>query len=152
MAERALERIAHIVNLDGPLAVEGKAFKDMLPDVWEHFRQRGREAGDEWWVPPIPEWTFGVTGPDLEWMLSKLTSHPLRTWETPLSLANPAARAVPRTFISCIEGASIHDIAAQTQEYAAAGWNYRYIATGHDAMITAPDELAKILLELAERE
>jgi hypothetical protein len=30
-----------------------------------------------------------------------------------------------------------------------AGWAYHEIATGHEAMITAPDELAAILMEIA---
>lgn len=149
VAERTPERLAHIVNLDGPLAVEGKAFKDLMPDTWEFFRQRGREAGDEGWAPPVMEWTFGVTGADLTWMQAKLTPHPLKTWETPLSFTNPASRSIPRTFISCTENLpSDEEIAAEERKVAALGWHYRFIPTGHDAMITAPEELTKILLEL----
>ena len=33
---------------------------------------------------------------------------------------------------------------------AAAGWRYREIATGHDAMVTAPRELTDLRLEVAE--
>ena len=29
------------------------------------------------------------------------------------------------------------------------GWRYREVATGHDAMITAPNELVTLLVELA---
>ncbi len=29
------------------------------------------------------------------------------------------------------------------------GWCYREVATGHDAMVTAPEELANLLLEAA---
>lgn len=150
VAERAPERLAHIINLDGPLAAEGKAFKDLLPDTWEFFRQRGREAGDEWWAPPVMEWTFGVTGADLAWLQSKLTSHPLNTWETPLLFANPAAHSIPRTFISCTEiPLSEDEIAAEETKHAKLGWSFRHIPTGHDAMITAPEELARLLLDLA---
>lgn len=147
VAERVPERIAHLVNLDGPLPSDGKSFKDLMPEYFDDFRQRGRANADEWWAPPIPEWTFGVTGADLEWMTSKLTPYPLKTWEMSLSFANPAARSIPRTFIHCAEGASPEEIAHEEQNCAQQGWRYRHLSTGHDAMITAPQALAELLLE-----
>lgn len=149
VAERVPERISHVVNLDGVIPVEGKSFKDLLPEYWADFRQRGRASGDEAWSPPVTEWTFGVTGTDLEWMKSKLTPHPLKTWETPLSFANPAARSIPRTFIHCTEAATPEDIANEEKNCIRMGWQYRQLATGHDAMITAPIELTDMLLEFA---
>lgn len=47
VAERILQRLAHVVNLDGVLPVDGKAFKDLLPDYWADFRNRARAGGDE---------------------------------------------------------------------------------------------------------
>src|SRR5258708_4241557 len=32
VAERIPERLAHIVNLDGPIPIDGKSVKDILPD------------------------------------------------------------------------------------------------------------------------
>lgn len=142
-------RIAHVVNLDGPLPVDGKSFKDLLPDYWEDFRQRARASGDEWWAPPVSDWTFGVTGADLEWMRPRLTPHPLKTWETPLIFSNPKTRSIPRTFIHCTDGASPEEIAEREKECAGFGWQYLSLPTGHDPMITAPQELVKMLLDLA---
>lgn len=148
VAERVPERIAHIINLDGIIPVDGKPFKDMLPEYWDDFRQRGRANGDEMWAPPVPEWTFGVTGADLEWMRSRLTSYPLKTWEVPLSFTNPAARSIPRTFIHCTEGYSPEEIVHAEKGCLESGWQYRQLATGHDAMITAPNELTELLFKL----
>jgi pimeloyl-ACP methyl ester carboxylesterase len=148
VAERVPERIAQIINLDGIIPIEGKAFKDLMPDYFEDFQKRGRASGDEWWSPPIPEWTFGMAGADLEWVQSKSTPYPLKTWEMPLSFTNPAARSIPRTFIHCTEGASPEEITGQEKECAQMGWQYRQLATGHAAMITAPQELTELLLEL----
>ena len=148
VAERVPERIAHIVNLDGVLPIEGKSFKEIMPDYWNDFRQQAQAHGDEWWMPPT-EWTFGVTGNDLDWLTSKLTPHPLRTWETPLCFTNPAARSIPRTFIHCIEGSSPDDIENQKKDCLRMGWQYRTLPTDHDAMILVPKELTELLLEFA---
>jgi hypothetical protein len=65
-----------------------------------------------------------------------------------MTLENPATRLIPRTFIHCVESLLIDEIAAEEKNYTNLGWHYRFIPTGHDAMITAPEELTKILLDL----
>lgn len=148
VADRIPERIAHIVNLDGIIPEKGKTCKEMMPDYWSDFRNRASASGDEWWVPPVIEWTFGVSGADLEWMQSKLTPHPLKTWTTVVNLSNPAAQSIPSTFVLCTDGMTEKDIAAEEKKFTGLGMNFRSLPTGHDAMITMPNELAKILLEL----
>ena len=56
IAEHVPQRISHIINLDGVVPVDGKSFKDLLPDFWAGFQQRGRANDDEAWSPPVPEW------------------------------------------------------------------------------------------------
>ncbi len=150
IVEKIPERIAHLVNLDGPLPENGKALKDLIGDTWGFFLQNAILPGDEGRIQPISDWTFGVSGPDLEWMQSKLTPHPLKTLTTPLFFTNPLAYSIPRTFISCTETPlSNAEVTAEEKKYAKLGWNYRFIPTGHDAMITAPQALANVLLDLS---
>lgn len=148
IVEKIPERIAHLVNLDGPLPENGKALKDLIGDTWDFFLQNAILPGDEERIQPIADWTFGVSGPDLVWMQSKLTPHPLKPLTTPLTLTTPAAHVIPRTYISCAEGATAVAIAAEKTKFANLGWGYRHLPTGHDAMITMPQELANILLGL----
>lgn len=149
VADRIPERIAHIVNLDGMVPENGKSLVDLIGATWDFFNKKAIESGDEWWCPPILEWTFGVSGADLEWMQSKLTPHPLKTLTTPVALKNPHAKSIPSTFILCSEGMMEEEIATEEKKFAGLGINFRNLLTGHDAMITVPKELAGILLELA---
>ena len=148
IADRIPERVAHIVNLDGMVPENGKSLADLIGETWDFFKKKAVESGDEWWCPPILEWTFGVSGADLEWAQSKLTPHPLKTLTTPVTLSNPAAQSIPSTFILCSNGMTEEEIAAEEKKFAGLGMNFRNLPTGHDAMITMPKELAKILLEL----
>jgi hypothetical protein len=60
-----------------------------------------------------------------------------------------AARLIPRILIACSEDKRTADeITAEQARFASLGWHYRFIPTGHDTMITAPEALTKILLEL----
>ncbi|NUM46289.1 MAG: alpha/beta hydrolase [Anaerolineales bacterium] len=150
IVEKIPERIAHLVNLDGPLPENGKALKDLIGDTWGFFLQNAILPGDEGRIQPIADWTFGVSGTDLAWMQSKLTPHPLKPLITPLFFTNPLAHALPRTFISCTETRpSAEEVTAEEKKYAESGWSYRFIPTGHDAMITAPEALATVLLDLS---
>lgn len=149
VADRIPERIAHIVNLDGIVPENGKSLADLIGKTWDFFKKKAVESGDEWWCPPILEWTFGVSGADLEWAQSKLTPHPLKTLTTPVTLENPRAKSIPSTFIRCADGMTEDEVAAEEKKFTALGMNFRSLPTGHSAMITMPKELAKILLELA---
>lgn len=150
IADRVPDRIAGLINIDGPIIKDGLALKDLIGDIWEFFQQHARESGDEWWIPPAPDWTFGVTGEDLAWMKSKLIPHPLRALLTPISLTNPVIQITPCTYISCVEDASPDQIKIEAKGFSARGWEYRSLATGHDAMITMPEELTSILLQLSQ--
>ena len=149
VADRIPERVAHIVNLDGMVPENGKSLADLIGETWDFFKKKATESGDEWRCPPILEWTFGVSGADLEWAQSKLTPHPLKTLTTLVTLDNPRAKSIPSTFILCSNGMTEEEIAAEEKKFAGLGMNFRNLPTGHDAMITMPKELAKILLELA---
>lgn len=149
VADRIPERVAHIVNLDGMVPENGKSLADLMGETWDFFKKKATESGNEWRCPPILEWTFGVSGAELEWIQSKLTPHPLKTLATPVTLENPKTKSIPSTFIRCSDGMTDEEVTDEEKKFAALGMNFRTLPTGHDAMITMPRELAGILLELA---
>jgi hypothetical protein len=96
-------------------------------------------------LPPADPTAFGITNPeDAAWVRAKLVPQPFGTLTQPLSLVNPAGFAGPKTFIACAgwRDAMIERVRGED------GWRYRELATGHDAMITAPHDLTDLLLEL----
>lgn len=149
IAEQIPDQIACLVNVDGPIPVHGKDLKDLIGDAWGFFLNHAIDPDDPWRIQPVPDWTFGVTGADLAWMRAKLTPQPLKTLTTSVMLTNPIAQTIARLYVSCIEDSSEHEIAAQTAYYQELGWDFRWLPTGHDAMITMPQELAAILINLA---
>jgi hypothetical protein len=85
---------------------------------------------------------------DVKWMVTRMTPHPLRSFVEPVRLTNPAALALPRSYILCRQDEpSLFDSHAQRAR--SEGWGYSELQTGHDAMITVPEELCSILLEVA---
>lgn len=152
VADRGPERIAHLVYLDGVIAGDGQALLDFFPPEGQAIRRERVEAeGDGWVLPPADPSAFGVTDPeDVAWVRAKLVPQPFETFTQLLRLANPAGFAGPKTYIACVAAsAAIWRDSAIERVRAEGGWRYRELATGHDAMITAPPALTDVLLEAA---
>jgi len=148
VAERAAERLIHLIYLDAFVPRDGQLLLDLVDQprraaIQEHVLPEGL-------VPPFPIEAFGVTaGADVRWVEPKLVPHPLKTLTTPVRLIDPAAVALPRTYIYCGNPAMgpFDQFAERLQKEK--GWRYRELATGHDAMVTMPGQLADLLIEVA---
>ena len=151
VAERAADRLAHLVYLDAFVPRDGQCLLDLVPpERAAATREQAKTTGDGWRVPPRPVEQFGVTAEaDLRWAGPKVGDQPRLTFEQPVHCASVASAALPRTFIRCTESAGSGFSATFAERVRAdTSWRYRELATGHDAMITAPDALADLLLEV----
>jgi pimeloyl-ACP methyl ester carboxylesterase len=145
VAARVRNRIARLVYLDAFVPEAGQScFSLMLPERAEGFRKAAADA-DGWSVPaPAPE-RFGITSQrDTDWVQRRLVSQPLQTFEQPVS-AVPSAD-VPRTYVYCSKPAigAFDHFAENLRDDRK--WRFHDVKTGHDAMVTAPGEVTKILM------
>ena len=152
VVDRVPERIAHLVYVDTFVPRDGESLADMSPMIFCVLRKIARAHGDGWRLDP--RGTYGVaTEADQSWVRSKVTPQPLRTYEQPLQLKNPAiVSSKPRTHICCTDGGFFRSLVRQILVRRALppreeGWHLRRLPTSHCAMITMPRELADLLLE-----
>ena len=82
--------------------------------------------------------------------------HPIKPCIEPISIKNPATQKVPRAFIHCtarttgyLMDAFWPRIDKAAEEAKRQGWWYRSIPTDHTPNLSAPQQLAEVLLELA---
>jgi hypothetical protein len=88
---------------------------------------------------------FGVTNSDdIEWMNFRLCPMPWHTHDQPLRITNLQAKELPKCYIYCTEFAYSQFKAQKSPE----DWDYHELKTGHDAMITVPNELVQMLQAL----
>jgi pimeloyl-ACP methyl ester carboxylesterase len=152
VADRAPERIGRVVYLDAATPVDGQSLLDIAPAMIAPLRPLGRVVdGVELVLLPEPGGGafYGVSDPDdIAWMDARLTAHPWRCFEQPLRLTNEAAlRAIPQYHVVCTSTLATRD-REQMRAARDAGrlWD---IDTGHDLMITEPEAVASVLLEIA---
>jgi pimeloyl-ACP methyl ester carboxylesterase len=156
VADQAPERLAHLAYLDadsGVYAADGWSYLDVRNAA---RRARGDElvgagpGGDVDWQTRVErmldDWQI-VDPADRRWMAERLVSFPGKTGTDPLRLPSGRGQTLPRTFILCTRAAWGPDRVHPAQR--APGWRFRELDSGHDPMITAPRELADLLLEVA---
>ena len=144
VAGQVPERIAQVIYLDAYTPRPGESWFDLQPDgVADAIRAQA--DGSPYRGPHRPA-DLGVTDPEIAaWAAPRLTSHPLATYAEKLPAGKPEPRPIRRAFVHCTQGQSVARFARFAAEAEAAGWPVRYLATGHDAMLTVPEELARVL-------
>ncbi len=152
-ADRVPERIRHLVYLDSMILEDGQAPFDAVPaEVAAARRRLAQEQGAGVAIPPPPVAAFGVPAdhPLAPWVARRLTPHPLGAYESPLRLRNPVGNGLTCTYLACT--APLYGPLERVRGWAKGrpGWDWREIATGHDAMVTAPEALARMLDEIGE--
>jgi len=149
VAARAANRLSHLVYLDAFVPEPGRTLLDYLGPRADAVRESARTAGDGWRVPPFPPERFGVTSQrDREWLQRRLVPQPLASFEQPLAAAG--GERLKRAYVYCASPAmgAFDQFAERLREDRK--WQYHEIKTGHDAMVTAPGEVAKFLLGLVK--
>ena len=84
---------------------------------------------------------------DTRWIAERLVDHPWETLTDPFYAEGSQLSASPRTFILCTQNQP-HSVFVERAR-SEPGWRVRELDAGHGAMITAPDALARLLLEVA---
>jgi len=152
VADRVPERVGHLVFLDAAHPSNGQSLVDVAPEMMAYARSTSRMVdGVELAMWPSMEIVtmMGITDPaEAQWMLDRLTPQPWRTMEQPLNLRNEAAlRAIPSTDINA--SWSTRQPGAATTRVAYPSSQVWEIDTGHDLMLTEPEQTAAMLLRLA---
>jgi pimeloyl-ACP methyl ester carboxylesterase len=155
VANQIPERIAHLVYVDALDPVDGECAVDVLPGIFQPMIDRAAASDTDWLMPPppampLPFGLFGVTDPeDIAWLQVTLSGQPVRCWQQAIRLDNPARNTIPRTHIHCAAhpraGARRTVPAVQPNGSPSRVWE---LPTGHDCMITMPNELAELLLNV----
>lgn len=149
VADRVPDRISNLVFLDAVVPENGKSMNDyvfpgwrLLPiviSVW--LFGRGYKL-----TPPPPAWFFKVNKADQAMVNQRLTGHPYKTLTEKLHIGTNADRIPHHTYIHATKWGNAQIAKQYELAKKRKGWNLFEVASGHDIMIDAPDELARILV------
>jgi len=150
-ADRLAAHIAKLVYLDAFVLNDGESLHDKLPPAHRELQlELAQKHGDGWMVPPIPAEVFGVNAADSAWVDRQCTMQPLATFQQKLKLQGNALTTIPTTYIVA-SGWNDSPFQPFYERAKATGWQTFSMACGHDVMLDKPEELTKVLIEIAAK-
>ncbi len=153
VADTLRERVSRYVYLDGcvpPDMSPGASFSWAgfnPPEAREARLKSVREEGKGVALPAPPPSAFAVTEPaDVAWLLRRLRPMPLHTYIGTFTFKNSGSNGLKRTYIASTTPP--YALLAATGDLVRGDktWSFTTIEAGHNSMVTAPDELASLLM------
>jgi pimeloyl-ACP methyl ester carboxylesterase len=153
VADALRERIAHCVFLDAVVPPPGTTqwcWADFNTPEDRQLRLAGvRDHGAGVALPPPPPQAFGVTGlDDVRWLHRRMRPMPIGTYLGEIALRRGGSDGLPRTYVAAANPPYRPMQPVYDRVRPDPSWRWRTVDTGHDMMVTAPDALAALLLEV----
>ena len=141
------DRLRAAVYLDAFVPADGQSLHDTLPaDQRELQVELAKNVGDGWRVPPIPAEVFNVNFSDRAWVDAQCTPQPLATFQQGVVRRDLPAARTAYIFAAGWSGSPF----GQFRDHATAnGWHTVDMQCGHDVMLDRPEDLTRVLLEVA---
>jgi hypothetical protein len=133
-----------MIYFDGPVPVDGESSITVHPLGQEFVKRRAVIDGNAVLLPTDGS-TLGLTDEDLAWVRRRLTPQPYGAVSTPLRLAPGWNGGLEQVYIRCLRGPDDPPRPYLSRVDPATGWQYYEIRAGHDAMISAPEELTELI-------
>lgn len=159
VADRMPGRLRHLVYVDAVVPRPGESWSSTHASATREARVAAAEASPDFSFPPPDPSVFGLQDEDYDWLKRRQTPHPGHTYQAPLQFEPKRVAAVPRTFIDCNRPAlgTIDVIRQRVRDpkfwdgawQAGGGARVVELPTGHDPMVSAHDELCRILADCA---
>ncbi|MGH8707123.1 MAG: alpha/beta fold hydrolase [Burkholderiales bacterium] len=149
VAARAKRRLRQLVYLDALLVEDGQSWAGAFPrDVAEARRKSATLTSGVKTLPPPDPQIYGFSDPaDDEWVRRRLVPHPYAPFEQKISWGCALGNGLPKTYVDCTSPALA--VLAAMKPRNRSGWDFIELETGHDLMVSAPEETARILLRYA---
>ena len=150
-ADRVPHLIAYLVFLDALLLRPGQTPYGALPsDVVAARRQSCIELDGVRCLPPLPVTAYGIPA-DHEhaaWVQRQLSPQPESPYESPFLLDHALGNGLPCSYIACTSPRLPSVASTQAWARAQPAWQWHELHTGHDAMITEPELLSQLLVQI----
>ena len=142
--------LRHLVYVDAFVPRPGESWSStQAPDVVAGRIAAAQQSSGGLSLPPPAAEAYGLHGADRDWVNRRQTPQPFAVFRDPLAFDPERVAALPRTYIDCTSPPAANVATSRERARSEPGWRVVGIATGHDVMVSAPRELAQVLLDCA---
>lgn len=146
VADRVPERIKQLIYLDAFVPENGQSLLDLRPGPRPAAASGGQ--GEDWLIPPNPP-PADTPPADLAWITPLRRPQPVKTFTQPLRVSN-SSPSFPRSYIYCTRKPADDVFLQFSRRFKSdPGWRYYEIDSSHSPNVTAPEAIARLLVEIA---
>ena len=159
LADRMPQRLNNLVYVDAVVPRPGESWSSTHASATREARLAAAKASPDYSFPAPDPVVFGLAAEDHAWVQRRQTPHPGHTYQAPLQFDPKRVAGVPRTFVDCIQPrlGTIDSIRPRVRDanfwdgawVGGGGMRVVELATGHDPMVSAPQELSRLLVSCA---
>jgi pimeloyl-ACP methyl ester carboxylesterase len=143
-ADQRPARVSTVVYLDAVVPEPGECWSSTHAPATQAER-RATIAAQGALPAPDPA-AFGLEGADREWVLRLQGPHPGGCYDEPLAFDAQRWARLRRVFVDCQSPALATIAESRARARRQPGWEVHTLDTGHDPMVSAPQDLLAILL------
>jgi pimeloyl-ACP methyl ester carboxylesterase len=156
VADQAGDRLSHVVYLDSAPLPDGQGMLDFSgPDEAAQLRRKVAEQGDGWKLPypgfedlGPPPLLAGLGPAERALLDGKSTHHPFGAYEAKVRLGQNQGNP-QRVLIACNGFLMLEKLVPPLASFLTPAWQRHDLPTSHWPMLSAPDDLAELLMRLA---
>jgi pimeloyl-ACP methyl ester carboxylesterase len=150
VAARAKARLRQLVYLDSAIVEDGESWSSAhTPQIQAERRKLAEPSGGVSMPVPKAE-VFGLRDPqDLAWVQRRMTPQPFQPYDQKMNWGGPVGNGLPKVYVDCTDPAYAGLAAAKDRIRGKPGWPFIELKTGHDAMVSAPEETTKLILKFS---
>jgi pimeloyl-ACP methyl ester carboxylesterase len=157
IADRMPNRLRHLVYVDAVVPKPGESWSSTQTSAMKEARMAAAASSPDFSFPPPDPSVYGLKNEAYEWVKRRQMPQPGHTYQEPLQFDPARVGTVPRTFIDCTQPPlSTIDIfrrRVRDSKFWDGAWKGGMgarvveLKTGHDAMVSEPQALSRILIE-----
>ncbi|WP_343670918.1 alpha/beta fold hydrolase [Chitinophaga sp.] len=150
VADRIPTRLKKLIFLDAMLIENGRSALTSQPANLSDNVRASTASSHGLSVPVWSPEVFGVTDTaQVRWVSARLTPQPFRSFDQTLKLNHPYGNHLPLIYIACTQPQMAQLKVFGDKAKNSRDWSYYELPTGHDAMITMPEELTALLYKIS---
>jgi pimeloyl-ACP methyl ester carboxylesterase len=157
IADRMGARLKHLVYVDAVVPRPGESWSSTHASATREQRLAAANASTDFSFPPPDPEVFGLAAQQHDWVKRRQTPHPGHTYQAALQFDVQRVASVPRTFVDCVAPplGTIDVIRKRIRDpkfwdgawHAGGGARIVELQTGHDPMVSAPQDLVRVLMD-----
>jgi len=147
VADSIPQRLNQLIYLDAMLVYNGES--PITSEPMDEQLKKKKTLEKKQHFQPITSRYFGITdSAQVKWVDERLTPQPYQSFGQTLHLKNDFGNGLPMAYIACTNP-QLEVLKPRSDKLKDnPSWKYLTLPTGHDAMITMPNELTQMLLDL----